>query len=158
MDIKINELLSPNQYTYKQLANVLEPLDFNEYNKFSVFWNDWLNNKISGSKITIVAQDTRNLIGIVRFWHSPYVDKWLIEGLYVLHKFRKHGIAKQMLYFGLQILKDKYVKEVFVHIKNTNYPSKNLFKKLGFFINNDFEYINSVGVKNLHIGEYIMII
>jgi L-amino acid N-acyltransferase YncA len=102
------------------------------------FWNDWLSNKISGAKITLVAEvidedDKQLSIGVVRFWETPYCgNKWFVEGFEVISPWRRKGIGKLMIEYGLETLKGMGLENVYANISNKNIPSIRLHESLGF--------------------------
>ncbi|WMM23924.1 GNAT family N-acetyltransferase [Tissierella sp. MB52-C2] len=131
--------------------------------KSKEFWNDWFSNKIEGDKITIVTEKTnkdnkQSLIGVVRFWKTPYCNnKWLIEGLEVIATERRKGIGRTMVKYGLDILRKSGIEKISVHIRNTNIPSIRLHKSLGF-VKVSLGAIDSFGEFNENIDEYILLL
>lgn len=149
--------------TIESLARVLcfEEPEMMEISK--QFWIDWLDNKIEGEKITVVAQEInedndKKFVGVVRFWKTPYCNnKWLVEGLEVILPERRKGIGKSMVQYGLEILIEMGVKEVSVHIRNNNIASIRLHESLGF-IKVSSGSINSFGDFREHIDEYVYVV
>lgn len=145
-----------NKELIKQLAQVLtysEPENFEECLKW---WEQWFSDKIPGDKLTVIAKEENNIIGITRFWKTPFCNnKWLIEGLEVIPPKRRKGVGRAIIAEGIGILKDKTNENIFVHISNNNTPSKKLHEELGFKkISNGS--INSYGNFRTHIDEYIL--
>lgn len=140
----------------KQLSQVLtysEPENFEECEKW---WGQWFSDKIPGDKLTILAKEENNIIGVVRFWKTPFCNnKWLIEGLEVIPPKRRKCIGKAIVTEGIRILKGITNEKIFVHIASENIESKRLHEGLGFKkISNGS--INSYGKFRNHIDEYIL--
>lgn len=120
------------------------------------FWEDWFSDKIPGEKLTIIAEDNKSILGLTRFWRSPFCNnKWLIEGLEIIPTRRKGGIGKAIVNYGIILLRKYDIDKVFVHIANNNLPSIRLHESLGFQkISNGS--INSYGDYREHIDEYLI--
>jgi len=140
----------------KQLSQVLtysEPENFEECEKW---WGQWFSDKIPGDKLTIVAKEKNNIIGVVRFWRTPFCNnKWLIEGLEVILPQRSKGVGKAIVTEGIRILKGITNEKIFVHIDGENNKSKRLHEGLGFKKISSGS-INSYGKFRNHIDEYVL--
>jgi len=127
------------------------------YDDLLRFWIVWFRNDIPGPKITVVAEtDSGRMIGVVRLWCSPYCEqKWLIEGLEVHPKWRRRGIAEQLLLTGISHLARQSVSAVWSHIRHDNEPSIRLHQKVGFRLVCQ-GYINSWGDYRANGSEYML--
>ncbi|WBW99312.1 GNAT family N-acetyltransferase [Oceanirhabdus sp. W0125-5] len=145
-----------NEQLIQQLAKVLtfeEPENFTSCIKW---WNEWFTDKIPGEKITIIAKEKNQVIGLTRFWKTPFCyNKWLIEGLEVIPPKRRSGVGKAIIKYGISLLNDVTDEKVYVHISNKNIPSIKLHESIGFKkISNGS--INSFGDYREHIDEYLL--
>lgn len=119
----------------KQLINQLfqvltysEPENFEECGKW---WEQWFYDKIPGDKLTIIAKEENNIIGVTRFWKTPFCNnKWLIEGLEVISPKRRKGVGKAIVTEGIRIFKGITNEKIFVHIAGENNESKDYMKDL----------------------------
>ncbi|MCM1991619.1 GNAT family N-acetyltransferase [Oceanirhabdus seepicola] len=113
-------------------------------------------DKIPGEKITIIAKEKNEIIGVTRFWKTPFCNnKWLIEGLEVIPSKRRSGVGKSIVEHGISLLHDATDENIFVHISSRNVPSINLHESIGFKkISNGS--INSFGDYKEHIDEYLL--
>jgi len=57
-----------------------------------------------------------------------------IKTLAVAPNFRRRGIGKELVNFIIQRLKEKNVKEFFLHTRTKNREARSFYKKLGFSI------------------------
>lgn len=117
------------------------------------FFDDWHQDKLEGEKITSYGHFQRDLVGIVRLWQSPYLDKWLIEGLEVKDSFRRNGIGRRLLKSGLDLLKSMDIKTVYVNISKANSASIKLHEGLGFQLIEEGT-LNSFGEYRGHMNHY----
>lgn len=158
----IIKILDKNKYNdeldkyIERLANVYADSEPERYQDFEDFWSDWFNDKILGNKITIIAIHNEETVGTARFWQSPYCNnKWLIEGLEVIETYRKKGIGKSIVNYGINELIKNNIDKVYSHIKNNNAPSIALHKGLGFKANCS-GYIDSFGTYREYGKEYVL--
>lgn len=139
-----------------QLSQVLtysEPENFEECGKW---WEQWFYDKIPGDKLTIIAKEENNIIGVTRFWKTPFCNnKWLIEGLEVISPKRRKGVGKAIVTEGIRIFKGITNEKIFVHIAGENNESKRLHEGLGFKKISSGS-INSYGKFRNHIDEYVL--
>jgi L-amino acid N-acyltransferase YncA len=156
MCIRKVEMEDVNKQLMEQLSQVLtyeEPENFEECLKW---WEEWFSNKIPGDKLTIIAKAQNNIIGVKRFWKTPFCNnKWLIEGLEVISPERKKGIGKSIVMEGIRILQNTTNEKIFVNIANKNIASISLHEGIGFKkISNGA--INSLGDFKGHVDEYLI--
>lgn len=156
ISIKRVESTDVNEQLVKQLSQVLtysEPENFEDCVKW---WESWFSDKIPGDKFTIIAEEQNNIIGVTRFWKTPFCNnKWLIEGLEVIPPERRKGVGKSIVMKGIHILRNKTKENIFVHISNKNIASIKLHEGIGFKkISNGS--INSYGEFRKNIDEYLL--
>ncbi|SHK29553.1 Ribosomal protein S18 acetylase RimI [Hathewaya proteolytica DSM 3090] len=154
--IKRVEQTDADKQVIEQLSHVLtysEPENFDDCVKW---WKSWFSDKIPGEKLTIIAQEQNNIIGVARLWKTPFCDnKWLIEGLEVIPNERRKGIGKSIVIEGIRILRETTNERVFVHIANKNIPSIKLHERIGFKKVGS-GIINSYGDFRGHVSEYAL--
>jgi ribosomal protein S18 acetylase RimI-like enzyme len=145
-----------NKDVIKKLAEVLTYSEPENLEDCIRFWEDWFSDKIPGEKLTIIAEENKTIVGLTRFWRSPFCDnKWLVEGLEVIPTRRKQGIGKAIVNYGIIFLRKFALEKIFVHIRNNNLPSIRLHESLGFQkISNGS--INSYGDYKEHIDDYLL--
>ncbi|WP_017415793.1 GNAT family N-acetyltransferase [Clostridium tunisiense] len=145
-----------NKQLIKQLSQLLtysEPENFEECKKW---WEQWFSDKIPGEKLTIIAKEENNIIGVTRFWKTPFCNnKWLIEGLEVIPLKRRKGVGKAIVIEGVRILRGITNEKIFVNISNKNIESKRLHEGLGFKKISSGS-LNSYGEYRNHIDEYVL--
>lgn len=162
LGFRVEEYIHPidknTKETVSQLATLLAEEEPDRINDFTMFWKDWFQDKQKGNRFTIIAKEAagNKIIGVARFWQSPYCDnKWLIEGLQVLSCRRGEGVGKSLVKNGIKLLKEKDVEYLYVHILRGNVASESLHKSVGFTkiakgIN------NSLGFFRQNIDEYCL--
>lgn len=142
-----------------KLAKVLFDQEPDGVEESEEWWINWLEDKIPGDKLTIVAEipiphNERVPVAVVRFWRTPYVEnKWLIEGLEVIASYRQRGLAREMVKYGLGLLAERGVTTVSANIDQQNIPSIKLHESLGFRKVSTGS-VNSLGDYREHIDEY----
>ncbi|WP_291572927.1 GNAT family N-acetyltransferase [Clostridium sp. UBA4548] len=145
-----------NKQLIKQLSQVLtysEPENFKECEKW---WEQWFSDKIPGDKLTIIAKEENNIIGVTRFWRTPFCNnKWLIEGLEVTPPKRRKGVGKAIVIEGIRILRGITNEKIFANIASENNESKRLHEGLGFEKISSGS-LNSYGEYRNHIDEYVL--
>lgn len=156
VSIKRVERIDVGKQVIEQLSYVLtysEPENFDDCVKW---WESWFSDKIPGDKVTVIAQKQNNIIGVARFWKTPFCsNKWLIEGLEVIPTERRKGIGKSIVTEGIRILHETTNERVFVHISNKNISSIKLHESIGFKKVSS-GVINSHGDFRGHVSEYAL--
>lgn len=96
-----------NKGLMEQLSKVLtysEPENFEDCLRW---WEEWFLDKIPGDKLTIIAEEQNTIVGVARFWKTPFCNnRWLIEGLEVIPPKRKKGIGKSIVIEGIHLLRE----------------------------------------------------
>ncbi|MCK8061147.1 MULTISPECIES: GNAT family N-acetyltransferase [unclassified Fusibacter] len=115
------------------ILNVFE-YEYDEEKQSNAKWfSDWFNGIVKGEKFTVIALQDEKIIGICRFWSSPFCDnEWLIEGLETKKCYRNIGLAISMINYGINELKNREVSKIQSNIDYRNLPSIRLHEKLGF--------------------------
>jgi len=115
------------------------------------------DDALQATPLGALPDHSDRVIGIVRFWCSPYVgNKWFVEGLKVSSEMRRQGVAMSMLMYGIGILREMGVKELYAHIAGNNVPSIQLHQKLGFSLVSR-GYVNSYGERRgAENSEYVL--
>jgi RimJ/RimL family protein N-acetyltransferase len=145
-----------NKHLMEQLSRVLTYSEPENFKDCFEWWKKWFSDKIPGEKLTIVAEEKDNVIGLTRFWKTPYCDnKWLIEGLEVISPERKKGIGKSIVMEGIRILHNITNEPIYVHIANNNIVSIKLHESIGFKKISSGS-INSYGDFRSHVDEYLL--
>lgn len=140
----------------EQLSKVLTYSEPKNFEECLCWWGEWFSDKIPGVKLTIIAEEQKNIVGVARFWKTPFCNnKWLIEGLEVIPPKRKKGIGKSIVIEGIRLLRGITDEQVFVHINNKNTASIRLHEEIGFKkISNGS--INSYGDFRSLVDEYLL--
>lgn len=145
-----------NKQLIKQLSHVLTYSEPENFEQCGEWWGQWFSDKIPGDKLTIIAKEENNIIGVIRFWKTPFCNnKWLIEGLEIIPPKRRKGIGKAIVIEGIGILREITNEKIFVNISNKNIESKRLHEGLGFKKISSGS-INSYGEFRNHIDEYVL--
>lgn len=156
VSIKKVEKKDINKQLMEQLSHVLTYSESENFEECLKWWEDWFLDKIPGDKLTIIAEEKNNIIGVTRFWKTPFCNnKWLIEGLEVIPPERRKGIGKSIVTEGIRILLNTTNEKIFVHIANKNIPSIRLHEEIGFKKISS-GVINSYGDFREHTNEYIL--
>lgn len=156
VSIKKVEIGNVNRQLIEQLSQVLTYSEPENFEDCVQWWEKWFSDEIPGEKLTIIAEEQNNVIGVVRFWKSPFCDnKWLIEGLEVIPPKRKNGIGKSIVLEGIRILRNANIDKIFVHIANDNTASIKLHEGIGFKKISSGS-VNSYGDFRRHVDEYVI--
>lgn len=117
----------------EKMTNVIIGKKKDNFDSTFMFFKNWFDGAILGSKMTFVAEFEGELIGVTRFWESPHCDyKWLNEGLEVIESKRGLGVGKALVEHGMSELKKLQVQELYVNIAQTNDISIKLHESIGF--------------------------
>ncbi|MBL4936839.1 GNAT family N-acetyltransferase [Clostridium sp. YIM B02515] len=156
--VSINKLEKSevNKQVIEQLAQVLTYLEPENFGDCVKWWEGWFSDKMPGDKFTFIAEVQNNIIGVVRFWKTPFCNnKWLIEGLEVIPPERKKGVGRSIITGGIHILRDSAIEKIYVHISDKNIPSIKLHEVIGFKKIKS-GVINSYGDFRGHVSEYVL--
>lgn len=150
---KLDSKTFDNQVIIK-IAELLSDEYPDEFKSLKKFFKDWFTDIIPGEKMTFVARIDEKLIGIVRFWKSPYLhDYWLIEGLEVLKPYRRMGVATKLLEAGSEEFTQITHENLYVHIMNYNTASQKIHQKLNF-VKCSCDGRDSFGTKRKNLERY----
>jgi RimJ/RimL family protein N-acetyltransferase len=139
----------------KQLAELIAENEPQRLEDHITFWERWFNDEIKGSKATIINEIEGKIVGVVRLWNTPYLNKgYLIEGLYVSEKHRKKGIARDMLQEAINYLKDAKEHYLYSLINRKNISSIKTHLALGFELK-ERDTLNSFGDPRKELDAYI---
>lgn len=156
ISIKRVEKTDVNKQLIEQLSHVLTYSEPENFEGCVKWWESWFSDKIPGYKVTIIAKEQNNIIGVERFWKTPFCNnKWLIEGIEVIPPERRKGVGKYIVTEGIRILRDTTNEKIFVHIANKNTPSIKLHEGVGFKKVSSGS-INSYGDFRGHVDEYVL--
>jgi len=130
--------------------NVLSVFEYEteeERQSNAIWYSDWFSGVIKGEKFTVIAAQNDKIIGVCRFWSSPFCNsEWFIEGLETNKCYRNLGLATSMINYGLNELKSRGESRIQSNIDYRNLPSIRLHEKLGF-------QLISTGSNNIY-GDY----
>lgn len=100
---------------------------------------NWQSVMVSPHEVCFLAKDGQNYIGFVHLSiRTDYVEGaekspvGYVEGLYVKEKYRKMGIAKQILNEGEIWAKSKGLTQIASDTEIDNFPSIEFHHKIGF--------------------------
>ena len=101
---------------------------------FTVPWTlDSIKNELNNSLAKyIIAQDldTKEVIGFVGVW--IVAGEGDITNIAVSAKYRKHGIASNLLLNLFEVCKTFNCNDITLEVRASNTPAQNLYKKFGF--------------------------
>src|SRR3989338_2354362 len=90
-----------------------------------------LQNQFSNKFIAKVAHDGRQeTAAFIIFW--VVADEAHILNIAVHPDFRRKGIAKSLLFFTLNSMEERRVKEVFLEVRRSNVYAQELYKDFAF--------------------------
>ena len=116
-----------------KIAELLSDEYPDEFESLKKFFKDWFTDTIPGEKMTFVARIDEKLVGVVRFWKTPYLhDHWLIEGLEVLKPYRRMGFATKLLQAAIEVFTKMTNENLYVHIMIYNTASQKVHQRLNF--------------------------
>jgi hypothetical protein len=72
VSIKKVEKEDVNKQLMEQLSYVLTYSESENFEECLKWWEDWFLDKIPGDKLTIIAEEKNNIIGVARFWKTPF--------------------------------------------------------------------------------------
>jgi RimJ/RimL family protein N-acetyltransferase len=122
-------------------------------------WNktEWTNINHE-KKAYIVAEINSRIVGFIRIWHSPYINKWMDDGMIVVPEYQNKGIGYTLVLKAVELAARMGVSILYCHIPKDNAPSKRIHEKAGFVAVTD-SYLNSYGEARNGVGfEYKLII
>ncbi len=108
------------------------------------FWTKAQLEKSVNSKedVLLVAEKDNEIVGFnITFVHIPS-GKATMENLWVSEKYRKQGIAKQLIEQSLKELKSKNCVYLCNFVRDTNNMTMQLFEKLGFNRGHKFFWVD----------------
>lgn len=103
-----------------------------EKENFSDGWNESLLNSAfdSGRFYALSLIDENQTLGIITY--SIAQDTADIEGVVTVKQFRRKGVGKMLVQQVLDSLKAQGVGKVFLEVRASNEPAKNLYHSKGF--------------------------
>lgn len=102
-----------------------------------------LQNRFSNKLVAKVAHDNREVIAaFIIFW--VVADEAHILNIAVRPDFRRKGIAKSLLFFTLNNLEERGVKEAFLEVRRSNSAAQSLYNYFSF---------KKVGVRRGYYGD-----
>ena len=127
-------------YRYAVSEDVFDILNFDkEYfsNNFDEkFYIEYIENK----KVLVAKE--KDVVGYVLF--NQIFDEAEIYKIVVSKDFRNKQIAYNLIEFLIKELKLRDVSKVFLEVRESNIPARNLYKKCGFVeIRKIFDYYNN---------------
>ncbi|MDO5780048.1 MAG: ribosomal protein S18-alanine N-acetyltransferase [Clostridium sp.] len=101
---------------------------------FTIPWTlDSINNELNNPLAKyIIAQDlsTGEIVGFVGVW--IVAGEGDITNIAVTPKYRKHGIASNLLIKLFEVCKTFNCEDITLEVRASNIPAQNLYKKLNF--------------------------
>ena len=86
----------------------------------------------------LFAQVNGRVVGFAQFFQDKNdAATWFYGDLEVLQKYRRNGIACQMLTYAFGVLKNKQAAKLLTFVNRWNEPSVKLHEKLGFILAKD---------------------
>lgn len=96
---------------------------------------DYFKNVINNPNNILLCYEDNNIIKGYIYLKSVNIDNqdgYLIDGLYVLEKYRNNRIATKLINEGLKIIKDKKPKFIDINVLADNKVAIMLYKSFGF--------------------------
>lgn len=99
---------------------------------FSDGWNyNMLESAFNGGRFLALAiRDDSKIIALITISTTQFDAD--IEGIVVDNEYRNKGYAMQLLEFSQDYLKKKGIEKIFLEVRNSNTPAKNLYIKNGY--------------------------
>ena len=99
------------------------------------FADVWKENMLSsafssGRFICIGIEEEGSLIGLISCSTTDYDAD--IEGITIDNEFRRNGFAKALLGLLEVKLKEKNIEKIFLEVRGSNTPAKNLYSSAGY--------------------------
>ena len=116
-------------YRYAENKDVFDILSLDNENFSNNFEEAFYLEYIKNQRV-IVAEKEENVIGYVIF--NQILDEAEIYKIVVLKELRKKQIAFKIIEFLIKELKLRDVSKVFLEVRESNIPARNLYKKCGF--------------------------
>ena len=104
--------------------------------------------------IQVFALIEKRVVGWAHFQPTMNNKEWVGSHFFVYEDYRRKGIAQKIIETGIENLRTKGVKKLFVGISSDNIASINLHKKLLFRLSDRKEPVLSY--YKLHTGESVM--
>lgn len=99
---------------------------------FSDGWNEkmLISAFDSGRFLCLGAEENNELLGVITV--SIGIDDADIEGVVTKNAFLRKGIGKLLVKNALDEIKNKGIEKVFLEVRESNNPAKNLYESFGF--------------------------
>jgi ribosomal protein S18 acetylase RimI-like enzyme len=79
-----------------------------------------------------IGEEEDQPAGLILMQRRGATDNWIITTVGVLPQFRRRGIARKMVLAGLDMIRDRGGKIVFLGVISGNLPAYSLYKEVGF--------------------------
>ncbi len=80
----------------------------------------------------VVQRDKGEIIAYCTIWDDPVSKIAILEPVACVEEYRRRGIMKRTLLYGMNILKERGTKYIYVGTSGNNIPSQTLYKSVGF--------------------------
>lgn len=133
--LDINDLHLYKEIRLELLKN--EPSNFgSSFEEESMFEEQmWINRLTKKEIIAIGAFDDQLLVGIVLGVLNPrqkLKHVATLNSIYVSKEYRKLGLAKKMIDYAIELLKNLHVEIIKLSVVTTNEAAINLYNQMGF--------------------------
>ncbi len=147
-----------NTLSSQEIIDLAEVMASEEPERFDEFI-DWIKNEFNklnpNTKQYTFAILENKIIGFVRIWNSPFIHRFINDGIVIKRKYQNLGIGKKLLEEGLKTAKNMGAKKVIAHIHKDNLSSIKIHE-FNNFIKKEAAKIDSYGnTKKLGSYEYV---
>ncbi len=111
----------------ENLINEIQTLFSDVYKQKNELKSEYVNNPYTRIYIFTEAGDIEGLIHI-----NDIYDRYEINNIYVLEKYRQRGIASKLMEQVIADGKSKYITNITLEVRKDNFAAINLYKKYGF--------------------------
>lgn len=109
------------------MISVLETLLFSH-----TYFKDYLDTFLSNQSV-LVAVDDGNIIGVIGWFQQDETAEIIMIG--VDKEYRRRTIGSMLLKACISVLLNKSIHSVFVEVRESNDPAKQLYQSLRFTLN-----------------------
>ena len=93
-------------------------------------WTSEQYNKLVGSGVVLVAEETDELCGFV--CAQAITGEWEIENVVVAAGFLRRGIASELVQALIQRAQNAAASAILLEVRESNLPARGLYEKHGF--------------------------
>ncbi|HLD85161.1 MAG TPA: GNAT family N-acetyltransferase [archaeon] len=115
----------------KPIVEIIKKHHEEDYMGYVTFDESYIKGKINKNNFFLVAEENDIIVGCVRA-SLVEMDLAEIRNMCVYKEYRGKGVAKHLLEFALNLLKEKLMRKVVARVKADNISAITVFKSAGF--------------------------